>query len=114
MDFKTIQCEHIVSVQLKCGHLGKKKCCQNEDAIQCAEQCARTRTCGHVCHGHACHEHDKKQCVDCVRIERERMKKQLEDEEKQRKANKLIVEQQIRNVQKDARLYQGVCLFDSC
>ena len=91
-----------MSVQLKCGHLGKKKCCQNEDVIQCAEQCARTRPCGHVCHGHACHEHDKKQCVDCVRIE-----------EKQRKDNKLIVEQQIQNVQNDARLYQGVCIFDS-
>ena len=39
------------------------------------------------------------------------MKKQLEAEEKQRQANKLIVEKQIKNAQDDARLYQGVCLF---
>ena len=111
VDFKTIQCEFLVPVNLKCGHRGERKCCQNADAIQCREQCAQRRPCGHVCHDHACYEHDTKKCIDCVKIEREKMKKQLEAEEKQRQANKLIVEKQIKNAQDDARLYQGVCFF---
>ena len=113
VDWKTVQCQKLVPVDLKCGHRGERKCCQNVNAVLCAEICARVRGCGHVCHGHQCFEHDSKQCVDCVRIERERMKKQLEAEEKQRQANKLRVNEQIKKVQKEAQLYQGVYLFAS-
>ena len=99
----------MVNTTLRCGHTTQKHCFENNDDVKCQEVCPILRACGHVCRDHKCFEHAIKNiCQDCEKIREADVKKQREEEEKQRQANKEKVDEQIKNIQAEARLRNGV------
>ena len=108
-DVRTMSCVTKVRVRLPCEHTAQKHCFENTADIKCYEVCPILRACGHVCRGHKCFQHAINNiCQDCEKIKEAEVKKQREDEEKQRQANKQKVEQQIKKIQAEARLRKGV------
>jgi len=76
------ECDYVVPITCKRGHISNVKCYQQRQPPPCEHECPEIRACGHPCKLRCGVPCESQTCNECVRIQKEAAKKLREERQK--------------------------------